>query len=135
MTDELEVARLRFELAAVDRSLVLMLSLRERLQHRILRAKAALGLTLFDPAQEAVVRRRARNWAGRYGGSPDLAEATIGAAIEAGKDSFTRRFEMPSGGRWEATRFPTGPEADPEEGPLPPPPVLPEVLPRARTLR
>ncbi len=135
MPDELEVARLRFELAAVDRSLVLLLSLRERLQHRVLRTKAELGLPLFDAQQEAVVRRRARAWAGRYGGSPELAEAAIGAAVEAGRDSFTRRFASPTTGRWETVAPLPGPDLDPEDDGLPPAPLLPEAIPRLRPLR
>ena len=133
--DELEVARLRFELAAVDRSLVLLLSLRERLQHRVLRTKAELGLPLFDAGQEAVVRRRARAWAGRYGGSPDLAEAAIGAAVEAGRDSFTRRFASTAADRWETVAPAPGSPFDPRDDGSPPSPVAPEAIPRLRPVR
>ena len=79
-----EVFRLRGEMAAIDRSIVLLLGARAGAQRRLFARKRALGLPLRDPHQEARVLDRVKDWAERYGVDGSLAERTIRHAIRAG---------------------------------------------------
>ena len=50
---------LRAEIERIDRELIRLIGKRVQAAHRMGRAKRAGGLTMLDPAQEAVVIRRA----------------------------------------------------------------------------
>jgi len=82
------VEELRARLEAVDRSLVLGLRARERLQQELFAFKRTAGLALYDLEQERLVQRRARSWAEEYGADPDLVEDIIDRAVQSGKRRF-----------------------------------------------
>lgn len=59
-TDDLDLVRAEIE--RVDRSLVELIAERVRLGRRAAVSKAAAGLPLLDPGQEAAVIRRVAEW-------------------------------------------------------------------------
>jgi len=91
MTDpsvERSVARLRAEIEAIDRAVVLLLGARVRAQHRLLSRKEAAGLPCLDLAQEGRVLARAAGWAREFGVGEALATEAIRLALESGKRSY-----------------------------------------------
>lgn len=88
------VEELRARLEAIDRSLVLTLLAREKTQHELFAYKRSVGLALADPAQERLVRRRARSWALEAGGDPALVADVVTLAVASGK----RRHSVPASG-------------------------------------
>ncbi|MGI0133316.1 MAG: chorismate mutase [Thermoplasmata archaeon] len=83
-----EVDRLRGELEAIDRSLILLVGERRRAQHRLLGYKLHHRLALSDPYQEQLVSARARGWATEQHADPDLAEEVVRLNVAAGKRAF-----------------------------------------------
>lgn len=83
-----EVDRLREEIEAIDRSLVLLLGARRRAQHRLLAHKLHHRLPLTDPFQERLVSERARAWAEDQHSDSELAENVVRLAVAAGKRAF-----------------------------------------------
>lgn len=82
------VEELRVRLEAIDRSLVLGLRAREQTQQELFAYKRLAGIALYDPGQERVVKRRARQWAEECGADPDLAEKVVAGALASGRRRF-----------------------------------------------
>jgi len=104
------VEELRARLEAVDRSLVLGLRARERLQQELFTVKRAAGIALYDLEQERLVQRRARSWAEEYGADPDLVEEVIDRAVQSGKRRFLTISLEPRPSEEPVVVFLPGPE-------------------------
>lgn len=100
-----EVDRLRGELEAIDRSLVLLLAERRRAQHRLLTFKLHHRLPLTDPFQETLVAERARAWADDEHADAELAENVVRLAVAAGKRAFFHGPELPENNGSTCTVF------------------------------
>ena len=82
-----EIVRLRTEISAIDRSVVLLLAARARVQQQLFGRKVELGLPLRDRAQERRVLERVEEWSHRYGADERVATATVRLAMRHGLDA------------------------------------------------
>lgn len=92
---EPSLASARRELEEIDRAIVLLIAARLDVACSAIRIRARNGGNVEDPAQEAVVLRRARDWAEEAGISPSAVETVFRAIVRAGKDRYTALGSTP----------------------------------------
>lgn len=89
------LASARRELEEIDRAIVLLIAARVDAACSAIRIRTRTDGSLEDPAQEALVIARAREWAGQAGISPAAVEAAFRAIVMAGKERFTTIGSVP----------------------------------------
>jgi chorismate mutase len=126
-----EVLRLRGEISAIDRSMVLLLGARARVQRRLFRRKEELGLPRRDRRQEQRVLDRVTDWAVRYGTDERLARAVVRRSLRSGLEPAPASELLPTPGEGGITVYVTSRVTS---SGAPPFPAVPLVAPRG-TLR
>jgi len=85
----------RRDLEQIDRAIVLLLAARVDAASTAIRLRSRLDGRIANPAQEARVLARAREWAKDLGLSPDLTDSIFRAILEAGKARFASTAHSP----------------------------------------
>jgi len=79
---------LRRDLELIDRTIVLLLAERISTAGRAIRCRAQLDGQVANPAQEARVLARAREWGASLGLSDELTDTVFRALLEEGKEQY-----------------------------------------------